>query len=58
MNDDELEALNDVEKIREVAKDLRKRFKMINEVMMNYGSISNDDLIGLIAKLIPPDCQE
>lgn len=57
MDDDEIQAINDVDKLKEIIKDLRKRFKMMNEVMMNYGSISNDDLIGLIAKLIPPDCQ-
>ncbi len=58
MDDQEIEAIQDVDKLKSMIKDYRRRFKMINEIMMNYGVISNDDMIGLIAKAIPPDCSQ
>lgn len=38
-----------------IAMDYQKRLKMIGDILMNYGTISNDDLIGLITKAIPSD---
>ena len=38
-----------------LCKDYRRAFKQILEVIQSYGKISNDDLIGLVDRLIPSE---
>lgn len=54
MERSELDKLN-TEELITLIEDYGKRFKMINELLMNYGQISNDDMLGLISKSIPDD---
>ena len=57
MREEKLKAMAQGELINLVL-DYEKRFKMINEIMSSYGTISNDDLLGLIDKSIPDIARE
>lgn len=54
MEDEEVLNLNQDELIS-LVQDYRKRFRNMVKVMSNYGQISNDDLIGILDKLIPEE---
>lgn len=52
----ELEKMSIAELI-EIIQTYEKRFQVINELMMSYGEVSNDDLLGLIQKALPEDVE-
>jgi len=52
MREEELKAMHPGQLV-DLIMDYEKRFKMISEIMGSYGSISNDDMLGLIDKAVP-----